>query len=168
MIGLIFLVISVMVRGTLRCSRHRRTSPLIFLRACLLIAGRNEVNFTPVGFHKSAWVCYLQGSRPRHDRGRVATLALSDLQPATELADTAPRRILIQGHRAARPAPRGGRAPQNQCKASPGLGRPRPVRRTDTTPARGAARAPPGHPGIVLRWHRRLVTKKWTYPNHSG
>jgi putative transposase len=23
-------------------------------------------------------------------------------------------------------------------------------------------------PATVLRWHRHLVTKKWTYPNHSG
>ena len=37
----------------------------------------------PVGFQKSAWACDLQGSAARHDRGRVATPALPDLQPAT-------------------------------------------------------------------------------------
>ena len=67
-----------------------------------------------------------------------------------ELADAAPPRIVIQGHRAPRPAPRGRRTPQNQPQAPPGLGRPRPARRADPTPTRGAARAPPDHPGHRL------------------
>ena len=82
-----------------------------------------------------------------HDRRRVATPALPDLQPATELADTAPPRTVVQGHRAPRPPPRGRRTPQNQPQAPPRLGRPSTARRTHPTPARGAARASPGHPG---------------------
>src|SRR5215207_6964658 len=82
-----------------------------------------------------------------HDRRRVATPALPDLQPATELADTAPPRAVVQGHRAPRPAPRGRRTPQNQPQAQPRLGRPSTARRTHPTHARGAARTSPGHPG---------------------
>ena len=60
----------------------------------------------------------------RHDHGRVASPALPDLQPAPQLADAARPRNLVQGHRAARAAPRGRRTPQNQPEAAPGLGRP--------------------------------------------
>ncbi|SQD98488.1 hypothetical protein FMEAI12_7400002 [Parafrankia sp. Ea1.12] len=43
-----------------------------------------------------------------------------------------------------------------------GLGGPGGPRRPDPTPAQGAANAPAVTPGTVLRWHRRLITQKWT------
>ena len=103
-----------------------------------------------------------------HDRGRVATSALPDLESASRPAGTARTRIGSQGRRTARPSPRGRRTPQNQPQAPPGLGRPSPVRRPHPTSARSAAQSPLITPATVLRWHQRLVTKKWTYPNQSG
>jgi hypothetical protein len=60
---------------------------------------------TPVGFQKSTCVCDLQRSAAMHDRRRVSTAALPDLQPTPELGDTAPPRLVVQGHRTARPPP---------------------------------------------------------------
>jgi putative transposase len=88
--------------------------------------------------------------RSRHHRGRVTAPALSDLQSASRRADVARPRHLVQGHRAARPAPRDRRTAQNQPEAPPGLARSSPVRRADPTPPPGAARSPLGHPGHGL------------------
>ena len=82
-----------------------------------------------------------------HDRGRVATSALPDLESASRPAGTARTRIGSQGRRTARPSPRGRRTPQNQPQAPPGLGRPSPVRRPHPTSARSAAQSPAHHPG---------------------
>ena len=103
-----------------------------------------------------------------HDRGRVSTAALPDLQPATELADTAPPRTVVQGHRTPCPTPRGRCTPQDQPHA--------PRQLADRALLAALIRHLPAvlrgqcvvTPATVLRWHRRLVTKKWTYPNHSG
>ena len=48
------------------------------------------------------------------------------------------------------------------------LGRPRNPRHADPAPASTAAEAPARHPGTVLRWHRHLITRTWTYPNQTG
>jgi hypothetical protein len=82
-----------------------------------------------------------------HDHRRVASTALPDLQPTTELADTAPPRLIVQAHRTPRPPPRGRRTSQNQPQTTPRLGRPSTARRPHPTPTRSAARASPGHPG---------------------
>jgi hypothetical protein len=100
-----------------------------------------------VGFQKSAWACDLQGSAARHDRGHGSTPALPDPRPGSPPADAARPRIVGQGRRAPRPAPRSRRPAQNQPQAPPGLGRPRTIRRPRPAPADAAARPSPGHPG---------------------
>jgi hypothetical protein len=82
-----------------------------------------------------------------HDRRRVAAPALSDPRPVPQLAVAARPYLVVQEHRAARATPRGRHTPQNQPEASPGLARPRRIRRTDPTATRGAARSSAGHPG---------------------
>jgi transposase InsO family protein len=66
--------------------------------------------------------------------------ALSHLRPGLRLAGSARPVIGLQGRRTARAAARGRRAAPHRLVT----------------------------PGSVLRWHHRLIARKWTYPHRPG
>jgi len=121
-----------------------------------------------VGFQKSDWACELQGSAVGHDRGHGSTPALlifprllDSLTLLSRASASKNIELLVLRHQIA------------------GLRRTNPQPRLDWADralfAALIQRLPAalrGHrlltPATVLRWHPRLVTKKWTYPTRSG
>src|SRR5436190_704163 len=90
---------------------------------------------------------------------RVLAPALPHLRPALRLAGPARPVGGLQGHRAARAAPRSRRAASHPSPAPARLGRPRGPRRAGPASAGTASDAPAGHP-----WHRPAVAPPLDHP----
>jgi hypothetical protein len=98
---------------------------------------------------------------------RVVAAVLSDSRAALWLVGTASAIIGVEGCRATGAAPRGLDPASNDREASPGL------RRPGWPCYAGWCRTPCAaigcsRPETILRWHRRLVAKKWTCPHRTG
>lgn len=99
---------------------------------------------------------------------RVAATALSDRPQAGAPAGVARSLIGAQGRRVAGGSPGGGRATQRQPETSPGLGRPAVVAVLVRLLPTGLRLHRLVTPATILRWHRRPVVAKWTYPHRVG
>jgi hypothetical protein len=91
-----------------------------------------------------------------------------DLRPALRLARPARSLDGVQERGTARAAARDRRAAPQQTAATAGLGRPRGLAALIQILPRWLRAHRLITPGTVLRWHRRLVNRKWTFPNRMG
>jgi transposase len=99
---------------------------------------------------------------------RVSAAALSHLRPTVRLADPARPFIGIQGRGAARAAARGRGAAPDPSAAPARLGRPAVLAALIRLLHARLRRHRLVTPGTILRWHHRLIARKWTYPHRTG
>jgi transposase len=96
--------------------------------------------------------------------GRGGTTAVSDLPTSHGLARTAGPRRTIEKRGKPRASPRGRPVTPPGQQTLTVLGRPGRVRNLDPVAIPRLSTASHRHPATIVRWHRDLVSQRWTQP----